>query len=157
MGIKARVATVVTAAALAVASPVVMYFEGKKNQAYLDAVRIPTICYGHTSTAKIGQVKTDAECEELLKKDMAGALNDVDRLVKVPITIETRAALVSFVFNVGGTQFAKSTMLRNLNSGDYMGACKELDRWVYAGGVRLNGLVSRRKAERELCEAGVVK
>lgn len=157
MGLKVRIATAITAAVLAVASPVVMHFEGKENQAYLDAVSIPTICYGHTSTAKLGQVKTDEECELLLKEDLAVSLADVERLVKVPVTVETKASLVSFVFNVGGSQFAKSTLLKKLNSGDYLGACAELDRWVYAGGARLRGLVSRRQAERELCEAGVVK
>ncbi len=157
MDLKQKIAAGVTAAVLSVAAPVVMHFEGKKREAYFDSVQIPTICYGHTSTARMGQVKTDAECEQLLKTDLASALADVERLVKVPVSVETKAALVSFVFNVGGSQFSRSTLLRKLNSGDYLGACAELDRWVFAGGVRLNGLVTRRKAERELCEAGVVR
>ena len=38
------------------------------------------------------------------------------------------------------------------NTGDWAGACKELDRWVYAKGIKLNGLVKRRAAERAMCE-----
>ncbi|WP_425519928.1 glycoside hydrolase family protein [Stenotrophomonas maltophilia] len=30
--------------------------------------------------------------------------------------------------------------------------CPELDRWVYAGGKRVQGLVNRRAAERAMCE-----
>ena len=66
-----------------------------------------------------------------------------------------RAALGSFVYNVGERQFSSSTLLRLLNSGDVLGACAQLSRWVYAGGKQLAGLVNRRAAERELCEVGL--
>ena len=68
-----------------------------------------------------------------------------------------RAALASFVYNVGEGNFARSTLLRKLNQGDLRGACHELSRWVYAGGRKLNGLVSRRATERELCLAGLAQ
>lgn len=60
------------------------------------------------------------------------------------------SALVSFVYNVGGSAFAKSTMLRKLKSGDPNGAADEFLRWVKAGGNVLGGLVRRRQAERAL-------
>lgn len=66
-----------------------------------------------------------------------------------------RAALASFVYNVGEGQFSRSTLLRKLNAGDAREACAELSRWVYAGGRVLTGLVKRRAAERELCEVGL--
>ncbi len=66
-----------------------------------------------------------------------------------------KAALASFVYNVGETQFSRSTLLRKLNAGDVKGACAELSRWVYAGGKVYKGLVNRRMAERELCEQGL--
>lgn len=155
MSIKSKVSKGLIAATLALAAPVVMHFEGKENEAYLDAVSIPTICYGHTSTAKIGQTLTDEQCAELLEDDLAIALKSVDTYVNVPISVETRAALTSFVFNVGSGNFRSSTLLRKLNAGDYPGACAELDRWVYAGGRKLNGLVERRKIERQICELGI--
>ena len=143
------------AATITIASTVVMHFEGNEPIAYIDPVGIPTVCFGHTKTAKIGQKKTDAECQALLEKDLLASIKDVDRLVSVSLPAERRAALVSFVYNVGGSQFARSTLLRKLNAGDVAGACKELDRWVYAGGRVLNGLVTRRAEERALCEVGL--
>lgn len=142
-------------ATLCVASAVVTHFEGLRSKTYLDPVGIPTICYGHTETAVMGQVKTANECQQLLDADLTVAINAVDSLVKVPLTVERRAALVSFVYNVGAAKFASSTMLRKLNAGDVAGACAEFDRWVYAGGVKLNGLVARRAEERALCEVGL--
>ncbi|WP_243055361.1 lysozyme [Pseudomonas sp. BP01] len=143
------------AATVAIASAVVTHFEGLRTKAYLDPVGIPTVCFGHTSSAALGQVKTTTECQQLLEADLAVAINAVDSLVKVPLPVERRAALTSFVYNVGATKFASSTLLRMLNSGDVRGACAELDRWVYAGGMKLNGLVARRAEERQLCEVGL--
>lgn len=155
MSVRTRIVTATLAATLGVAASVVGYYEGKINITYLDPVGIPTICYGHTATARMGQTHTDEECERLLQEDLSDAVDAVDRLVTVPLPVERRAALVSFVFNVGEEAFARSTLLRKLNSGDAAGACAELDRWVYAGGRVLPGLVKRRETERELCEVGL--
>ena len=142
-------------ATLALAGALATTHEGLENKTYLDPVGIPTNCYGHTATAKIGQVKTTAECKKLLNEDLLIAIADVESRVKVELTIERRAALVDFVYNVGGTKFGSSTLLKKLNAGDPRGACAELSRWVYAGGVKLRGLVTRRAEERELCEVGL--
>ena len=45
-------------------------------------------------------------------------------------------------------------LLKKLNSGDVPGACKELQRWTYAGGKQWKGLITRREIEREVCEWG---
>lgn len=150
-----RLRAAVVAATISIASIVVSTYEGIETKAYLDPVGIPTICYGHTATANIGQSKTDEQCEALLQKDLLVAISDVESRVEVSLTIERRAALVSFVYNVGGTKFGTSTLLRKLNAGDARGACAELSKWVYAGGVKLNGLVTRRAEERRLCEVGL--
>lgn len=142
------------AGSLAMATTVVGYFEGRELAGYVDPVGIPTICYGHTATAKVGQIKTAAECEQLLEHDLGEALTAVDR--QLPgLPPATRAALGSFVYNVGSGAFQTSTLLRKAKAGDFVGACAELDRWVYAGGRVLNGLVRRRAAERELCMEGL--
>ncbi|MBN67577.1 MAG: lysozyme [Rickettsiales bacterium] len=143
------------AATMLMAAPLVAFWEGRENTAYLDPVGIPTVCYGHTLTAEMGDVYTDKECYHLLKADLRVAADAVDRRVDVPLSPETKAALISFVFNVGETQFASSTLLRKLKAGDYAGACNELPRWVYAKGKKLRGLVRRRQAERELCLSGL--
>lgn len=136
---------------LAVAASIASYFEGRHLIAYLDPVGIPTICEGVTKGVKLGDVKTDAECDAMFTLELMGHKQDVDRLVKVPMTPNEEAAWISFVYNVGAPAFAKSTALRKLNAGDHVGACNEMTRWVYAGGKKLRGLERRRAAERELC------
>ena len=128
--------------------------EGMKRGAYVDPVGIATVCAGHTATAKLGQVKTEAECAELLKQDVKHAEKAVKRLVKVPLTQPQFEALVSFTFNVGEGSFASSTLLRKINLNDCWGAGKEFSRWVYAGEMKLPGLVTRRASEREHFETG---
>ncbi|MNZ25703.1 Lysozyme RrrD [compost metagenome] len=142
-------------AALVIALPVVKTFEGRSLVAYLDPVGIPTICEGITHGVRLGQTATDAECDVRTAAALAQAIASVDRLTIRPQPDTRRAALGSFVYNVGEQAFSGSTLLRKLNAGDVSGACAELDRWVYAKGKRLRGLERRRSAERQLCEAGL--
>ncbi len=153
--LRQRIITASLAGALGMSAMLVTWFEGRSLVAYLDPVGIPTICEGVTRGVKLGQVKTPAQCDALLQQELAVALVGVDRNVKVPLPETRRAALASFVYNVGESQFASSTLLRRLNAGDPRGACAELSRWVYAKGKKLAGLVNRRAAERELCEVGL--
>lgn len=133
---------------------IVGFFEGRELMGYIDPVGIPTICYGHTATAKVGDTKTPEECEVLLQQDLGIALSAVDKaLPKLPP--QTRAALGSFTYNVGVGAFSSSTLLRLAKAGKLVEACNQLPRWVYAGGRVLRGLVIRREAERELCLSGL--
>ncbi|MGL4885494.1 MAG: lysozyme [Aeromonas veronii] len=140
------------ALAVAIAAPPVMYFEGRENDAYLDIVGVPTICYGSTTGVKLGQTKTDAECAELLRGELGKTVTQVNQLITTQQPATRVAALSSFAYNVGIGAFRKSTLLKKLNAGQIMAACAELDRWVYAGGKRVAGLVTRRSVERALCE-----
>lgn len=128
--------------------------EDVRYSAYYDAVKVPTICYGSTRDVYIGQRATPQECEWRLVADLNVAGDGVDRAVKRPITQGQYDALISFTFNVGTTALAKSTLVRKLNAGDCLGAAREFDRWVYAKGKRLTGLVKRRAAERAMFEQG---
>ncbi|WP_080755569.1 lysozyme [Aeromonas hydrophila] len=140
------------ALAVAIATPSVVYFEGRENEAYLDIVGVPTICYGSTSGVKLGQTKTDAECEALLRGELGRTCQRVDQLVTVPMSATRTAALCSFAYNVGTGAFSRSTLLKKLNAGAGDEACAELSRWVYAGGKQVPGLVTRRGVERAVCE-----
>ena len=46
------------AAGIAAALPLIIMFEGTRQNAYLDPVSIPTICRGHTGGVKLGQTAT---------------------------------------------------------------------------------------------------
>lgn len=151
--IKGRVAALALVLSTAGAGAIVAH-EGMRRVAYVDPVGVVTVCAGHTKTAKLGQVKTEAECAELLKQDVKHAEAAVKRLVKAPITQPQYDALVSFVFNVGETSFAKSTLLKKVNAFDCWGAGAEFMKWTYAGGKQLPGLVKRRADERRHWETG---
>ncbi|CAH3529235.1 lysozyme [Enterobacter cloacae complex sp. S4] len=129
--------------------------EGRRYYAYQDVVGVWTVCDGHTGTdIRRGDRYTDKECDNLLRADLRKVANTIDPLIKVGIPEPTRAALYSFTYNVGSDAFASSTLLKKLNAGDVTGACKELQRWTYAGGKQWKGLITRREIEREVCEWG---
>ena len=100
----------------------------------------------------MGDTITKERAEELLRDDVKRFEGQVLRLVKVPLTQGQFDALVSFTYNLGAGNLSNSTLLRLLNVGDYSGAAAQFDRWVYASGKRLSGLVKRRAAERALFE-----
>ena len=155
MSLRNKIAIGALTGVLGMTGALVSWFEGRSLVAYLDPVGIPTICEGVTLGVKLGDRATPAQCDQLLQRELRIALTAVDRQVRVPLPDTRRAALGSFVYNVGERQFSNSTLLRLLNSGDVRGACAQLSRWVYAGGKQLAGLVNRRAAERELCEVGL--
>ena len=146
-----------TAGVAILATPVVLHFEGWRLTSYKDPIGIVTDCAGHTKTARMGEKHTHASCAQKLRLDMAehweGIAACVPSLAK--LSDEEAAAYLSFSFNVGTGAFCGSTLAKKLEAGDRMGACAELSRWVNAGGKPLPGLVSRRAAEREMCELGV--
>ena len=129
-------------------------FEGLSLKAYKDEVGVWTIGWGHTGlqhndgTVYKGRTITRTEAVQLLRYDMHKNEASVSALIKVPLSDDEFAALVSFQFNTGGLR--NSTLLRKLNKGDYEGAAGQFGRWIYAGGKALRGLVRRRASERNL-------
>lgn len=101
--------------------------EGVVTDAYLDPVGIPTICMGHTEGVFLGQRRTLKECEVLLKQDVSYAGKAIARCTKVDMTRAQYDAATSFAFNVGGSAYCTSTLLRKFNAGDCWGAAKELN------------------------------
>ncbi|MGL4193191.1 MAG: lysozyme [Vibrio sp.] len=66
-------------------------------------------------------------------------------------------AFVSFSFNAGCSRFMRNPdgtptrIYSAIRQGDFVKACSELPYWVYGGGKKLPGLVSRRSLEYERC------
>lgn len=139
---------------LALALPVTAHHEGLRLKAYLDPVNIPTICYGETENVSLGDVKTKEECDDMLAVRLAWFGAQVQKEVPYTLPPETHAAIASFAYNVGIGAYKRSTLLKKLKEGDIVGACNELPKWKYAGGMVLNGLIKRREAEKELCLRG---
>ena len=155
MNWKEKLIATIGGAAMVLAVPLVQKYEGTLLRSYRDPVGIVTACTGHTGPElKMGQTYTRQQCEDMLYKDLAKHA-DALACVSQPLTDGQRAAFVSFAFNVGEGAFCGSTLVRKANAGDIDGACAELSRWTYAGGKQLPGLIKRRAAERQLCEAGL--
>lgn len=139
-------------AVIALAAPLTRQSEGLRLTAYRDPVGIPTICYGHTGAdVRMGQIRTKAECEALLEKDLAVALVSVDRCAG-PLPLHPRAAFADFTLNVGGGAFCRSGIAKKARAGDIAGACADLSKWIYAKKKVLPGLVTRRGKTQLLCD-----
>ena len=125
-------------------------FEGLRLTAYRCSAGVLTTGYGHTRGVKAGDLITARQADEFLREDVRSAELVVNLDVKVWLSQGQFDALVSFVFNLGAGNFVKSTLLRKLNDGNYVGAADQFGRWIYAGKTELPGLIRRRAAEREL-------
>jgi lysozyme len=90
---------------------------------------------------------TEAEAEELLMRDMRGAAQDVATRVKVKLLTREAAALISWTYNLGGGNLAKSTMLTRINADDKKAVPGEMRKWINQEGKPLLGLLRRRWAE----------
>ena len=112
---------------------------------------VPTIGFGTTGGVKMGETITPP-------KALARALTDVQKFegalkqcVTVPLHQHEYDAFVSLAYNIGEGAFCRSTLVRELNKANYLGACREILRWDYANGQRLPGLTKRREAEYRQC------
>lgn len=158
-----RIAAPVLAAAIAIAAPFLAdEAEGRRYVAYQDSVGKWTICMGRTRGVYDGMTATHAQCEAWLREDVASHARYVDQCIHADLQPQTVASLISLTYNVGPQAVCGSTLQRMANSGDLVGACRQIVRWRNAGGrdcrVRANncyGIILRREAETEMCFAGV--
>ena len=124
--------------------------EALRLNAYLDSAGVPTIGYGHTLGVRMSDTITKSQAEQLLRGDLITAESEINKH-NLNINQNQFDSLVSFVFNLGVGNFARSTLLRKIKSNANDPAIrKEFERWVYAGGKVLNGLVRRRREEADL-------
>lgn len=127
-------------------------FEGLELRAYLCSAGVLTIGYGHTSAAGDPPVTYDMRitqqtAEKILARDLRIFERAVNKLVQVPLNQNQFDALVSFTYNLGEANLARSTLLKKLNKGDYDAVPYELALWNKAKGKPLKGLTRRRAAE----------
>ena len=93
---------------------------------------------------------TQEEAEQMLLTELEEYEGYIEDMVTVPLTQNQFDALVVWIYNLGPTNFKNSTLLKELNAGNYNAAGQEITRWNKAGGKVLAGLVKRREAEAEL-------
>ena len=122
-------------------------FEGDILTAYRDQRGLWTIGYGHTANVHPGQTITQDEAEACLAADIQTAARCVNEMVNVKLTQPQFDSLVDFAFNVGITNFRKSTLLKEINAGNFPQAIAQFNLWDHCGGTVNAGLLRRRQAE----------
>ncbi len=125
-------------------------FEGCSLTAYQDQVGVWTIGYGHTGGVTPGMTCTQDQAAAFLTADVQGAVDCVNSNVTATLTQGQFDALVDFVFNLGAGAFMGSTLLAQLNLGNYSAASQEFPKWDHAGGKVVTGLWRRRMAEQAM-------
>ena len=148
---KARIAVLAT---VLIAAPFVAVQEGVVLTSYADPVGIDTACVGETDEEVVGFKKLFSrdECIAVMGASLYAHAMQLEPCVKRDIPRHQTAAILSWSYNVGAGNACGSTLMRKLNAGQPF--CAELDKWVYARGIKLRGLVKRRAAERRMCETG---
>ena len=116
----------------------------------------PTHGFGSTFNAdgtpvKMGDKTTPERALVQLLTSTEKHADAIRSCIKVPLYQHEFDAYVSLSYQIGAGAFCRSTLIKKLNKGDYTGACNELDKWVYAGGKKLPGIVKRRQKEKETC------
>ena len=125
-------------------------FEGLRLRSYLCPAGVWTIGYGSTGPDIIpGLVWTKEQAVERMERDAGISYRASQKLC--PALDEAKIpAIADFAYNLGTTRLAGSTLRRKINLGDLDGAANEFEKWVYCGGIKLNGLKIRRAAEKIL-------
>jgi lysozyme len=124
-------------------------FEGVRLTAYQDSVGRWTCGYGHTAGVQAGTTCDLAQAEAWLYDDIQWAASAVNTFVTVPLTQPEFDALCDFTFNLGRGSLEHSTLLQLVNKGDFADAANEFEKWSYAGGHEVAGLLRRRLAEKQ--------
>lgn len=113
-----------------------------------------TIGFGHTDAARhplkctLGTRITLEQATEILQVDLSECIEDVNRLVKVPITQGQADCLIDFDLNCGAANLAR--LVGPLNRGDYDVCRGDLMHYVRSKGEVMRGLERRRHAEQLL-------
>lgn len=133
-------------------------FEGFSNSAYLCSAGKWTIGYGNTfwedkTPVKKGDEISKTKATELITKIANEFARDVATLIQIDVTQNQFDALVSLAYNIGLGAFKSSTLLNQLNKGNFIGAGQEFLRWDKSNGKPLLGLTRRREREKLLFDS----
>lgn len=95
-------------------------------------------------------VKTITENEAilLLEKDIDKIIADMNKNIKVTLNKNQQLALISLRYRIGPNYFNSSTLLKELNKGNFQKASEEFKNWRISNGNVVPGLVARAERER---------
>lgn len=127
-------------------------FEGFSAKPYRDSAGVLTIGYGTTKDADKYSSISKIQADLLLRRDLAqfeATLNNYIAARGYELTQNQFDALVSFLYNVGSIK-SGSNLDAAIRQGKPKVVAANLEKYVYAGGQKLAGLVKRRKYEAYL-------
>ena len=125
-------------------------FEGFSPVVYICPAGYPTIGYGSLCQRDHPPI-TKEEGEEMLMRVLPSYVNHALRLSPNLIRYEDSLVAISdFIYNLGPTRYAGSTLRKRVNVEDWVDACVEILKWNKGGGRVLPGLKRRREAEARL-------
>jgi lysozyme len=136
---------------------IIKSFEGLFLKPYLCPANVATIGYGtirypNGTKVRITDVAiTEAKAMEYLMFEINQKSRAIDPMLREDLTGNQFAALISFAYNLGEGALRKSTLLKVVNATPLSPQIRtEFQKWVYADGKKLNGLLRRRNAEADL-------
>ena len=121
--------------------------EGLEHEAYQDEGGVWTIGYGHTRGVKEGDSISTFKANTYLNTDLVAFELQLQRLVRVELHQNQYIALLSLIYNIGGTQFAESTLLKYVNEKKFDLVPDEIRKWNRVNGEVSLGLTRRREKE----------
>ena len=124
--------------------------EGCRLKAYRDIVGVPTIGWGETRGITMSMTWTQQQADERFCESLTEFAEGVRKLCTNPPSDNELGAMVSLAYNIGLGGFARSTVLKKHNAGDYQSAARAFALWNKAGGQVVRGLTLRRAKEAAL-------
>ena len=126
--------------------------EGYRETAYIPVPGdVATIGFGTTGGVKMGDKITPPKALERSLADISKFEGAIKECVKVPLYQREFDAYTSLAYNIGSGAFCRSTLVKKLNAGDYVGACEQILVWDRFKGAPLAGLTKRRQSEYRTC------
>ncbi len=131
------------------------HFESYEMKAYTCPAGVWTIGWGFTRINGIKVKEGDMMPLEEANKELEKQLRTYENIVKKAIMIKKinqnqYDALVSLCYNIGGSSFRRSSIVKLVNSRNFIGACRIFNLWSRAAKKRSKGLLRRRISERNL-------
>ena len=127
------------AVAMALAVPLVAKWEGKRNDPYLDLVKIPTVCYGETNVAM--RHHSDAECRDMLVRTLQGKYA-AEVIRRTPVLADKRYPTTSERHPIAAPPLPGCSMLAT-----WLAVARPLaaSRWLAVAWFRVLSIVGRMR------------
>lgn len=126
-------------------------FEGFREVAYSDQGGRWTVGYGSTGPDIIKGVRFSREQARLrLHDDLVSVSRNISKYIKIDLNPHQSDAVLSLSYNIGARHFIESAVLRLINQYHLPEAADRFLKWDMVDGKVINGLVRRRRMERDL-------